>query len=58
MSERGTWQTKVMGALVLLLAIAVGARLVWELLAPVVPVLIVLAGVSAIYVLIFRAGRF
>jgi hypothetical protein len=53
MYPRG-WRTQTAQALGLLIAVAVVGRLVWELLAPLLPVLVALAGLLAVYVLIFR----
>lgn len=47
---------KVFGALLLVLAVAVVARVSWELLAPLFPWLVTLACLVVIYALI--AGRF
>lgn len=48
------WKTKVFTALVLLLAVALGARVVFELLAPLVPALVTLVALIAVYWLILR----
>lgn len=42
------WRTRVMQALVLLLAVALGARVAAELLAPLVPALVVLVLLGAV----------
>jgi hypothetical protein len=52
----GKWPTKVMNALVVLLAVALGARAAWELLAPLAPLLILLVGLGLVYAVIF--GKF
>lgn len=51
MSEKGSgkWPAKVMNAVVVLLVTAVGARVAWELLAPLVPGLIVFVALGVIY---------
>ncbi len=50
------WPAKAMSAVVVVLAVAVGARVAWELLAPLVPVLLVLVGLGVVYAVVF--GRF
>ena len=50
------WPAKVMNALVVLLAVAVSARVAWELLAPLAPLLILLVGLGFVYAVIF--GKF
>ncbi|MFI6291954.1 hypothetical protein ACIBEJ_10250 [Nonomuraea sp. NPDC050790] len=42
------WMRQVLHALVLLLAVAAGARIAWELLVPTVPMLVSLAIVLAV----------
>ena len=52
-----TWSTRVLQALVLVVAIAVVARVVWELLGPLIPGLVVLLVVGSILISIFRGPR-
>jgi hypothetical protein len=49
-----SWRSKVVEALVLILAVAVVARVVWVLLGPLLPALFVLVAVSG---LLFRLLR-
>ena len=51
------WTAKAMSAVVVVLATAVGARVAWMLLAPVVPVLLVLVGLGVVYALVFGRLR-
>jgi len=51
------WEAKVMSAVVVVLAVAVGARVAWELLAPLVSVLLVLVGLGVVYALVFGRWR-
>jgi hypothetical protein len=48
----GTWRTKVFSALILLIAIAIGARIIWELIAPLLP------GLVALTIVIFVVWAF
>lgn len=50
------WTAKVMSAVVVLVATAVGARVAWELLKPLLPGLLVLVGLGAVYTVVL--GRF
>lgn len=52
----GKWLAKAMNAVVVLLAVALGARVAWELLAPVTPLLIMFVALGLVYVVIF--GKF
>lgn len=52
-----SWSQRVLAALVLLLAVALGARVAAELLAPLVPALVVLVVLYAIGGFIFRGRR-
>jgi len=52
-----SWSQRVLTALVLLLAVALGARVSAELLAPLVPALVVLVLLYAIGWFIFRGRR-
>ncbi len=52
-----SWLSRVTGALVLVVAIAVVARVVWGLLGPLVPGLVVLLVVGSILISIFRGPR-
>lgn len=54
--KRGPWTAKVMSAVLVCLAVAVGARLVWWLTEPLLPYLLVLVGLGAVYALVL--GRF
>jgi hypothetical protein len=49
--------SRVMAAVVVLLATAAGARLAAELLKPLVPLLLVAGTLGAIYALVFRRPR-
>lgn len=49
-----SWVKRAMSAMGLLLLIAVGAHVVWSLLAPLVPALVVIPMLLAIYVFVFR----
>ncbi len=49
-----SWVKRLMSAVLLLLGIAVGARVIYELLAPVVPVAITLLLVCAAYLVLMR----
>lgn len=54
----GNGMQRVLGALLLLLSIAFGARVIWGLLAPVVPELVVAVALLVVYrVIIGRRGR-
>ena len=55
--KTGRWQTKAMSAVVVVLAVAVGARVAWELLGPLVPLLAVAVTLGVIYALIFGRLR-
>lgn len=46
-----------MSAVVVVLAVAVGARVVWELLMPLVPVLLGLVGLGVVYALVLGGSR-
>lgn len=46
-----------MSAVVVVLAVAVGARVAWELLAPLVPVLAVAVGLGVVYAAAFGRLR-
>lgn len=48
------WQSRVGSALLIVLVTAVVARVVWSLLAPLVPVLTVLALLLGLAMLLFR----
>ena len=50
------WTKRVSGALLLLLGIALGARLIFALLVPVLPLLVVGVVMSVVYGLVF--GRY
>jgi hypothetical protein len=52
-----SWRSRVTGALVLVVAIALVARVIWELLGPLVPGLVVLLVVGSILISIFRGPR-
>lgn len=49
-----TWRGKVFSALLLLIAIAVGAKIIWELIAPILPALIALTIVICLIWLFIR----
>lgn len=49
-----TWRGKVFSALLLLVLIAIGARVVWELIAPMLPTLISLVIVICLIWLFIR----
>jgi hypothetical protein len=53
----GSWRAKAMGGLLLVLAVAIGARVAWELLAPTLPIVTALVGLGVIYWLIFGMRR-
>ena len=55
--KAATWVAKAMSAVVVILAVAVGARVAWELLTPLVPVLLVLVGLGVVYALMFGRWR-
>lgn len=48
---------KVVGAIGLVLAVAIGTKLAWQMLAPLVPDLIVLFVLAVIYGLVFSRFR-
>lgn len=48
------WRKKAFEAAVVLVAISLASRIVWSLLAPLVPVLAVLVGLVVVYGLILR----
>lgn len=52
-----TWRSKVVGSLVILLGVAVAARAAWELLRPLLPVIIVLLCLIFIYWLVIARRR-
>ncbi len=52
MSTSPPWRSRLGEGLVLILATALVARVVWELLIPVVPILLVGAGLLVVYRLI------
>ena len=52
-----SWSQRVVGALVLLLAVALGARAIHDLLAPLVPAVMVLVVLYAIGWFILRRRR-
>jgi purine-cytosine permease-like protein len=57
MTDKTTaWTAKAMSAVVVVLTVAVGARVAWWLLAPLVPVLVVLVGLGVVYAVVL--GRF
>ena len=58
MSERspGKWPAKVMAAVIVVLAVAIGARVAAELLRPLVPGLIALVALGVVYAV--ALGRF
>jgi len=51
------WEAKVMSAVVVVLVVAAGARVAWELLAPLVPALVVLVGLGVVYAVLFGVFR-
>jgi hypothetical protein len=51
------WQAKAMSAVVVVLSVAVGARVVWELTAPLVPLLVVAVTLAAVYAVAFGRWR-
>jgi hypothetical protein len=55
--KSGKWQAKAMSAVVAVLTVAVGARVAWELLGPLVPLLAVAVMLGVIYALIFGRLR-
>jgi len=54
--DHRNWHAHVAQAVTLLLAVAIGARVIWYVLAPLVPGLIVLSVLAVIYAFVF--GRF
>ena len=48
------WRANVMTALLMLIAIAVVARMVWELIAPLIPALVALTIIISLIWLFFR----
>jgi hypothetical protein len=50
------WQAKVM-SVVVVLAVAAGARVAWDLLAPLVPLLALGVTLGAVYALVFGRLR-
>ena len=52
-----SWHTRVTEALVLVVAIALVARVVWGLLGPLIPGLVVLLVVGSILISMFRGPR-
>jgi thiol:disulfide interchange protein len=53
----GRWIHQVVAAAVALVLVAAGARLVWSLLAPLVPLLLVGLTLYAVYAVIFRRHK-
>jgi hypothetical protein len=51
------WTRRVVGSLVLLLAIALGTRLAWDMLSPVVPALVAVVTLGVVYGLLFQKWR-
>lgn len=45
-----------MSSVIVILAVAVGCRIAWELLAPLLPYLLLLVGLSVVYAVVL--GRF
>jgi hypothetical protein len=52
-SSGSKWQARVLNAVVLLLLVAVGARVAWELLAPLVPWLLLIGFFAVIFAVLF-----
>jgi membrane protein YdbS with pleckstrin-like domain len=52
-----SWQRRALEALALLLAIAIGAHLVWSLLGPLLPFLGAVVVLAVVYTVIFRGWR-
>lgn len=50
----GSWQGKVISSVLLLVLVAVGGRLVADLLLPIVPTLFGISLIIALYVLVLR----
>ncbi len=49
------WKSRALqAAIIVLLMVALAGRLIWDLLQPLVPSLIVLIGLSVVYAAIFR----
>lgn len=55
--EPRSWRSSVLGTLLLLVAIAIGARVVYGLLVPLVPVAGAVVVLLAVYGLLFRGRR-
>ena len=53
----GKWQQRLFGAVGLVLAVALGARLAWWLIAPLLPWLVGLAVLGTVYGLVFGRRR-
>lgn len=52
-----SWKNQAMQGLGLVLAVAVVGRVAWELLAPLIPTMLVLLGLLALYGFLLGHGR-
>lgn len=50
------WPAKAMAAVIVVLAVALAGRVVWALLAPLVPVLLIIVALGVVYAVVF--GKF
>ena len=52
-----SWMRRVIGAVLLLVGIAVGARVVYGLLVPLVPAAFAVAALAVVYLVVFQRWR-
>ena len=52
-----SWRQQVLSGLVVVVAVAVGARVAWEVLAPLVPTALVLIGLLGLFSLLVGRWR-
>ncbi len=52
-----SWRQQVLSGLVVVVAVAVGARVAWEVLAPLVPTALVLIGLLGLFSLLIGRWR-
>jgi hypothetical protein len=51
------WKSQAVQGLVLVLAVAIGARIVWDLLTPLIPTALVLLALLGLYGFLLRRRR-
>lgn len=56
-NEGRGWWWRVAGSLLLLAGIAIGARLIWEVLSPLLPVLLLGVGLVVVWAVVLRSFR-